>query len=100
MAYPQAFFSLLPAQWIATLATLFSNIFASAVFPHAWIRAKVFVIFKKGDKTNPDNYQGISVINSVAKLYDMVLCERLNQWFKPYREQAEETWMHGACSDA
>ena len=36
----------------------------------------------------PNNYRGINVINSIAKIYDMVLCTRLSQWFKPFREQA------------
>ena len=48
----------------------------------------MFTIFKRGDKSNTDNYRGISVINSLSKLYDMVLCSKLNQWFCPYREQA------------
>lgn len=48
----------------------------------------MFTIFKKGDRNNPDNYRGISVTNSIAKLYDMVICERLYQWFRPCREQA------------
>ena len=79
-------FSLLPAQWILTITTLFSNIFFSAIYPTSWIRAKVFTIFKKGDRLNPTNYRGISVLNCMAKLYDMVLCERLKCWFRPYRE--------------
>lgn len=29
---------------------------------------------------NPDNYRGISITNSIAKLYDMVICERHYQW--------------------
>ena len=28
------------------------------------------------------------MINSIATLYDMVLCSRLKQWFIPSREQA------------
>ena len=36
----------------------------------------------------PVNYRGINIINVIAKLYDMVLCSRLMQWFSPYREQA------------
>lgn len=28
------------------------------------------------------------MVNSIAKLYDMILCSRLKMWFKPYREQA------------
>ena len=85
---PPGVFNLLPVQWFVTLAALFSNIFMSKDFPIAWIRAKIFVLFKKGDRTNPNNYRGISVINAIAKLYEMILCERLSQWFKPDREQA------------
>lgn len=43
---------------------------------------------KKGDQTNVKNYRGISITNCMAKLYDMVLCSRLKQWFRPFREQA------------
>ena len=57
-------------------------------YPASWTRAKLFTIFKKGDKLNPNNYRGISVTNSICKLYDMVLCHRLQQWFSPLREQS------------
>lgn len=30
---------------------------------------------------------GMSVLNSFTKLYDMVLCARLQNWFVAYREQ-------------
>uniref|UniRef100_A0A0P4W3J4 Reverse transcriptase domain-containing protein n=1 Tax=Scylla olivacea TaxID=85551 RepID=A0A0P4W3J4_SCYOL len=53
-----------------------------------WTKAKPRTVFKIGDKLNPSNYRGISVTNSVTKVYDMVLCERLYHWFIPYREQA------------
>ena len=79
---------MLPLQWILTLATLFNTIFISSSYPSAWSLAKLFTIFKKGDKSNPKNYRGITVINCLAKLYDMILCARLEAWFKPYREQA------------
>ena len=46
------------------------------------------MLFKKGDAANCDNYRGISVINSIAKLYDMILAKRLDLWFTPLREQA------------
>lgn len=41
-----------------------------------------------GDEANTHNYRGINIINSIAKLYDLVLSERLCRWFRPYREQA------------
>ncbi len=48
----------------------------------------MFTVFKKGNRSDPNNYRGISIINSITKLYDMVLCHRLGQWFVPFREQA------------
>ena len=45
-------------------------------------------VFKKGNRLLPENYRGITVINCVAKLYDKILCRRLQLWFKPDREQA------------
>lgn len=80
--------TILPAQWLLTITSLFNAVFVSGVYPEAWRRAMMFTIFKRGDKSNTDNYRGISVINSLSKLYDMVLCGRLNEWFRPYREQA------------
>lgn len=79
--------TMLPPTWILTLTTLFNNVFVSAVYPLSWIRAKIVAVFKKGDKSKPNNYRGISVINSIAKLYDMILSDRLGEWFHPYREQ-------------
>ena len=34
------------------------------------------------------NYRGISVIDSIAKLYDYVINNRLMKWYLPQREQA------------
>ena len=48
----------------------------------------MFMIYKKGCRLLPSNYRGISIINCFAKLYDMILCRRLQQWFQPYREHA------------
>ena len=79
---------LLPIHWIMYLSAIFNNIFISGTYPLAWTRAKLVTIFKKGDNEDVRNYRGISIINSMAKVYDMVLCSRLRQWFRPFREQA------------
>ena len=81
-------FKLLPAQWIILVTSLFNKIFITAQYPTAWNRAKFFTIFKSGDRSDTKNYRGISVTNGISKLFDMVLCARLEHWFKPYREQA------------
>ena len=81
-------FKCLPVQWLLTLLTLLNSIFHSHVYPKSWTFAKLFTIFKKGSRHLADNYRGISVINAIAKIYDMILCSRLKKWFIPYREQA------------
>ena len=63
-------------------------IFSSATYPISWSKAKLVMIFKRGNRKDPNNYRGISIINSIAKLFDMVHCNRLELWFKPYKEQA------------
>ena len=56
--------------------------------PQSWPLAKLFTIYKKGSKLLPSNYMGITIINCLAKVFDMILCHRLQLWFRPYREQA------------
>ena len=85
---PPGVYKLLSPSWIILITSLFNIIFTSASYPVSWTRAKLFMLFKRGNRKDPNNYRGISVISSIAKLYDMVLCNRLELWFKPYREQA------------
>ena len=77
----------LPLRWITTITCLFNALFFSS-FPVAWIYAKMIMLFKKGCPSNCDNYRGISIINSLRKVYDYVLSNRLQKWFTPEREQA------------
>ena len=79
---------LLPVQWILVLTTIFQGIFSSAKYPEPWTNSKLFTIFKKGNPALPSNYRGITLIDGLAKLFDMVLNARLTRWFTPTREQA------------
>lgn len=81
-------FKVLPIQWLLCITSLFNVVFASNFYPSSWRLARLFTIFKRGDRLLPSNYRGINVINSISKIYDMILCNRLTQWFTPFREQA------------
>ena len=85
---PPGVLKLLPAHWITFIVFLFNSIFLCGEYPLPWATAKFFTIFKGGSRSLVKNYRGISVLSSVAKLYDMVLCSRLERWFIPHREQA------------
>ena len=78
---------LLNVTWIMLLTFLFNVVF-NGHYPHEWNKQKVFNIFKKGDRSDTNNYRGISVMGAISKLYDMVLASRFAQWYKPLQEQA------------
>ena len=78
---------LISAQWIILLTLLFNCVFVGT-YPVQWAIAKVFNIYKKGDRLDPGNYRGISVMEALAKLYDMILSKRLQLWYSPTPEQA------------
>ena len=85
---PPGVLKLLPATWLLLITALLNKLFLNAIYPQSWVVAKMFTIFKKGNRLLPENYRGITIINCIAKLYDKILCHRLQLWFKPYREQA------------
>ena len=60
----------------------------SASIPVTWTFCRLIVVFKKGNRLDCGNYRGISIMDTFAKLYDRILCLRLEKWFRPCREQA------------
>ena len=94
---PPGLLKLLDDDWLITITAIFNSVFESS-YPECWTEAKVFTIFKKGEKLQPSNYRGISVLNALAKLYDSVLSARLQLWYKPLEEQSGATKGRG-CSE-
>ena len=85
---PPGMFRVLPVSWLLFIATMFTTIMYTASYPASWAMSRLIVIFKKGQRQMCDNYRGISIMDSWAKLYDHLLCKRLEKWFRPHREQA------------
>ena len=85
---PPGILKYVPDAWIVFFAHLFTILLNSTSYPSNWCYSKLVVLFKKGSRTICDNYRGISLMESAAKLYDSILNRRLGQWFQPDREQA------------
>ena len=66
------------------LHKLFNHIFDTSSFPDDWSRSVITPVHKKGSVSNPDNYQGISLIDSICKIFMHILSSRLSNWCEDY----------------
>lgn len=66
------------------LCYIFNLSLRLGVFPQAWKLSKVTPIFKKGDKTHFDNYRPISIMSSLAKVFEHVIYNRVAFYFSRY----------------
>ena len=66
------------------LHILFSKVFETSYFPSAWSVGEIIPLHKKGDKSNVDNYRGITLLSTLGKLFTRILNNRLNRWAETY----------------
>ena len=62
------------------LVNLFNKLYANGQFPDKWSTSVVVIIYKKGDRSNPSNYRGITLTSTMSKLMTYLLNERLLHW--------------------
>ena len=62
------------------LEKLFNYILHKQTFPRSWSRGVIIPVFKKGDKSDPNNYRGISLICCFCKLFMSILNESVKKW--------------------
>ena len=56
----------------------YNQIFNDAVFPESWAKGLIVPIHIIGDTTDPNNYRGITLISTFAKMFSLILRNRLN----------------------
>ena len=66
------------------LTILSNNIFATGIVPKSWGYSIVCPILKKGSTADPNNFRGVSLINSMFKIFTNIQTNRLNEWTKKY----------------
>lgn len=62
------------------LVRMFNKVFSSGIYPEEWTKSIIIPLHKKGDRDNPDNYRGISLLSCVSKVFTSVLNARLMRW--------------------
>ena len=61
---------------------LFNIILDTGIIPSDWSLGVIIPIHKKGDKANPDNYRGITLLSCFGKLFTSVLNNRLYKFLE------------------
>ena len=62
------------------LKNVFNVLFDMGMFPEEWSKAIIIPLHKKGDKNNPDNYRGISLLSILSKVFTHIINSRLTRW--------------------
>ena len=77
-----AIFKCFPPVWILFITQILNIVFCSDTwtFPVRWCYNKLIVLFKKGARLNCGNYRGISISDTMGKLYAKILGNRLKKW--------------------
>ena len=64
------------------LVTLFNLVWDSEFVPRYWRDGLMVSLFKKGDREDPCNYRGITLLNLVGKLYSRIINNRLLKYLE------------------
>lgn len=61
----------------APLTEIFNESLATGIFPDAWKRSSVTPIFKKGARSNVENYRCIAKLQTIAKFFEHLINSKL-----------------------
>lgn len=70
----------LPEAWLIYLHGIFNKILDTEILPKSWSKILLFMLHKKGDRSDPLNYRGIALINVLTKIFTQIICDRLTVW--------------------
>ena len=82
------------------LLRLFNAIFSEHIYPSQWTLNFLKPIFKKGSTKDPDNYRGLAIGSTFAKLFSFILLKRLVDFMdlKEILSPEQIGFMKGKCT--
>ena len=85
-----AIFKCLPLVWISFVTQMLNLVFCDnqMTYPIKWCYNKLVVLFKKGARWICGNYRGLSIGDTLGKLYAKILSNRLKLWMQVDKCQA------------
>ena len=63
--------------FICPLKKLYNLVFSTSKYPQEWCKGYITPIHKSGNPRDPSNYRGIAITNTIAKIFNTILNNRL-----------------------
>ena len=75
-------YTILANQISPSVSMLFNNSLSEGIFPECFKTDNIIPIFKSGDSNSTVNYWPISMLHFLSKIYDKLMCARLDSYLK------------------
>jgi hypothetical protein len=71
------------------------NIYRENRIPDEWRNVVITPIFKKGDRREPQNYRGISILNACYKIYSKIFNMKLQKYSEVFMTETQNGFRKG-----
>ena len=68
--------------FLDALVNLFGEIWDQLVIPAEWTTSSIVTLFKKGARSLPSNYRGLSITSNLARPLPMIILRRLRKVYE------------------
>ena len=92
---PPIFFSKCAYALASPLLMIFNRSLSTGVFPDIWKTAKVVPIHKSGESDNVSNYRPISILCTLAKVFESLICPLIQSHLKLYLSVSQHGFVGG-----
>ena len=77
---PAEVYKALSGYFTSLLTDLFNHILYTGLYPHQWSIGIITPVHKGGSRNDPNNYRGITVLNTIGKIFTSILNSRIMDW--------------------
>ena len=75
------FLKIAPNDLVEFICNFFNFILNSGLIPDVWCKGMIMPLYKnKGDKKDPDNYRGITLLSCLGKLFTACISDRISKF--------------------
>ena len=64
------------------ILVLFNKLYNCGHYPEQWATGIIVPIYKKGDRSSPENYRAITLTNVMSKMFTYILNTRMSEWLQ------------------